>query len=278
MRRIVPLALLVVAALGCGNDLAGRIARRATTGDAATVIDSVVPRGTPIDTAIARLTARGFACARAEWRIPATRCAARAHVVFVRDESVFLFLHDSAGRVPRVEVATDPHHKPPADSLDVCRREYQTNGSGGGTGPLSENVMMTYTYQASDGRAKLTLAAVVHGYPGWLRNGGRPTFTMPPRPTIPEKTGSLAGITIHDVWFQYDPGARVAWVNTTKVELADKEVVLVELGDSASVPLKIVATVRLPDPTLLSSCPLEVDLGVRAVLERSPEVRAFIHR
>lgn len=148
-----------------------------------------------------------------------------------------------------------------------------TTGSSSGGFQLSPRVAVQYMTQLHGDSARLEAVFVGRAERRLFGAAG-----LPPRPDLPGAPGSMSGGTIESWYMQYDPRAHVAWVHTRKVPLGGDNVVLVDRVDVLHEPPPVVGTARVPSTVFTGGCRngRELQDVVRAHLEKSPEIRAFM--
>ena len=161
------------------------------------------------------------------------------------------------------------------------------SGGAGGSLTLNERaaaaLSVSFTGDTS-GRdsVHLHVVFVARGQPGWR---GRAEATTLVRPVLPESVGFLSGSGLGDLFMGYDPATKVAWMHDQKVILDTFNIVLVDRADSVGGPPIIARKLRVRPSIGLAPgvCARRAQPegspwrdSVRAVLFRSPEIRAVI--
>ncbi len=161
------------------------------------------------------------------------------------------------------------------------------SGGAGGSLTLNERAGVAYSVSfAGDttGKDSVHLQAifVARGKAGWKN---RAESTPLARPVRPGSTGSLSGADLGDLSMSYDRSTNTAWVHDQKVVLDTFNVVLVDRADSVGGPPVVAQRLRLKPVIALppgicakrgSGDGLVWQDSIRAILFRSPDVRAFI--
>ena len=161
------------------------------------------------------------------------------------------------------------------------------SGGAGGSMTLNERASAALSVEFTGdttGNDSVHLRAifVARGTAGWKN---RAESTPLVRPVLPDGTGSLSGAGLGDLFMGYDGSTNTAWVHDRKVPLDTFNVVLIDRADSVGGPPVVAQRLRLKPVIGLargvcakraSSEGLAWQDSIRALLYRSPEVRAFI--
>lgn len=161
--------------------------------------------------------------------------------------------------------------------------------SGGASGALRLTDRADVAYSVSftgdtTGRDSLHLDAVFigRGVPGWKETSQ--AREVAPRPVPPDSVRTTSGAGIGHLYMGYDHRDNVAWVHDQRVPLDSFNIILVDRVDSVGGPPIVTRKLRL-SPSLAfapGTCAKRGDPAgmrwtdsIRAVLLRSPDVRAF---